>query len=64
LRVVVSGDGVRNSEAMDDVHEENHCLLGPDVGEGEDLNPLGKFVDGDQLVLKAPRFFLQKTDEV
>jgi hypothetical protein len=33
LCVVVHDDGVRNSEAMDDVYEEIHRLLGLDVGE-------------------------------
>jgi hypothetical protein len=53
LCVMVVDDGVRDSEAMDDVCEENHCLLGHDVGEGADLNPLGEFINCDQQVRKA-----------
>jgi hypothetical protein len=64
LCAVVDDNGVRDSEAMDDVREESHCLLGHDVGEGVDLNPLGEIVYGDQQVRKAPRCFLQRTDEV
>jgi hypothetical protein len=64
LHAMVRDDGVRDSEAMDDVHEETHCLLGPNVGEGADLNPLGEFVDGDQQVRKAPGCLLQRTNEV
>jgi hypothetical protein len=32
LRAIVGDDGVRDPEAMDDVGEECHCLLGPDAG--------------------------------
>jgi hypothetical protein len=49
---------------MNDVGEESYCLLGPDVGDGLDLDPLGEFVDGDQYVCKAPGCFLQRNDEV
>jgi hypothetical protein len=31
LGAIVSDDGVRDSKAMDDVGEERHRLLGPDV---------------------------------
>jgi hypothetical protein len=49
---------------MDDVREERYCLLEFDVGEGSDFNPLEEFVDGDQLVRKAPGCLLQRIDEV
>jgi hypothetical protein len=49
---------------MDDVGEELHCLLGPDAGQGSDLNPLGEFVDGDQQVRVALGCLLQGTDEI
>jgi hypothetical protein len=32
LGAIVVDDGVRDPEAMDDVGEERHRLLGPDVG--------------------------------
>jgi hypothetical protein len=32
---------------MNNVHEECDRLLGFDIGEGSDLDPLGEFVDGD-----------------
>jgi hypothetical protein len=32
LGAVVSDDGVRDREVMDDVGEERHRLLGPDAG--------------------------------
>jgi hypothetical protein len=51
-------------EAMDDVGEERHRLLGPDVVQGSDLDPLGEFVDGDQQVRVAPGCLLQRADEV
>jgi hypothetical protein len=51
-------------ESMDDVGEERHRLLGPDGGQGSELDPLGEFVDGDQQVREAPGFLLQGTNEV
>jgi hypothetical protein len=38
---------------MDNICEERYCLLRLDVGKGSDLDPLGKFVDGDQQVCEA-----------
>jgi hypothetical protein len=32
LRAIVSDDGVWDPKAMDDICEERHRLLGPDVG--------------------------------
>jgi hypothetical protein len=39
---------------MDDVGEEQHGLLRPDAGDGSCLDPLGKFVNGDEQVGEAP----------
>jgi hypothetical protein len=64
LRAIVGDDGVWDPESMDDVGEERHRLLGPNVGQGSDLDPLGEFVDGDQQVREAPGCLLQGTDEV
>jgi hypothetical protein len=58
LSVIVHDNGVGDSEAMDGVCEEYYCLLGFDVGEGSDFDPLGEFVDGNQHVRKAPRCLL------
>jgi hypothetical protein len=58
LGAVVGDDGVQDPEAMDDVGEERHRLLGPDAVEGSDLDPLGEFVR------EAPGCLLQGTDEV
>jgi hypothetical protein len=51
--VVVHDNGVWDPEAMDNICEERYCLLILDVGKGSDLDPLGKFVDGDQQVCEA-----------
>jgi hypothetical protein len=48
LGVVICDNGVGDPEAMDDVSKEHHCLLGPDVGEGPDLDPFGELANGDQ----------------
>jgi hypothetical protein len=61
---MVHDNGVWDPKAMDDIREERHCLLGLDVGEGSDLDPLGKFVDGDKQVHEAPGRLLQRTNEV
>jgi hypothetical protein len=60
----VGDDGVQDPEAMDDVGEERHRLLGPDAVQRSDLDPLGEFVDGDQQVRVAPGRLLQAADEV
>jgi hypothetical protein len=54
LGAVVRDDAVRNPKAMDDVGEEQHGLLRPDAGDGSCLDPLGKFVNGDEQVGEAP----------
>jgi hypothetical protein len=41
LGAVVRDDGVGDPEAMDDVREECHCLLGSDVDEGSGLDSFG-----------------------
>jgi hypothetical protein len=43
---------------MDDVGEEQHGLLCPNVGDGTGLDRLGKFVDDDEQVGEAPSCFL------
>jgi hypothetical protein len=63
LRAIIGDDGVWDPESMDDVGEECHRLLGPDAGQGSDLDPLGEIFDGDQQVREAPGCLLQGTDE-
>jgi hypothetical protein len=54
LRAVVSDDGIRNPEAVDDIHEEEHHLLGLDFGDGASLDPLRELVHSDKQVRVAP----------
>jgi hypothetical protein len=49
---------------MNDVREECNRLLGFNVVEGPNLDPLGEFVDGDQQVREASRCLLQRTNEI
>ena len=55
LHVVVHDDGVRDSEAMDDVEEEQHGLLELNRGDWSSLYPLCKLVYRDKQVGVAPR---------
>ena len=48
LRAVVHDDGVRDSKAKDDVHEEQHGLLRFDHGDRLSLYPLRELVHGDK----------------
>jgi hypothetical protein len=50
---VVRDDAVRNPKAVDDVGKKFHSLFRPDAGERTGLDPLGKFVDGDEQVGEA-----------
>jgi hypothetical protein len=54
LGVVVGDDQVGDPKAMNDIREEWDHLLGSNVVEGSDLDPLGEFVNGDHLVCEAP----------
>jgi hypothetical protein len=47
LRPVVGDDRFRHLELVDDVSEECHGLLRPEICDWAHLNPLGEFVDGD-----------------
>jgi hypothetical protein len=48
LRPVVGDDGIRHPEPVDDVSEERHGLLRPEIRDKAHLNPLGELIDGDQ----------------
>jgi hypothetical protein len=49
---------------MNDIHEECDRLLGFNIGEGPDLDPLEEFIDGHHQVRKTTGCLLQRTDEV
>jgi hypothetical protein len=48
LCAVVSDDGIRDPEPVDDVREEQHRLLGVDFSSRPSLDLLGKFIYGDE----------------
>jgi hypothetical protein len=48
LGSVVGDDGVRHPEPVDDVGEEHHGLLCPEIRDRAHLDPLGEFVDSNQ----------------
>jgi hypothetical protein len=54
LGAIVCDERIGDPKAMNNAHKECHRLLGFDIGEGSDLDPLGEFVDGDLQVHKAP----------
>jgi hypothetical protein len=49
---------------MNDIHEERDRLLGLNVVEGPDLDPLGEFVDGGHQVRETLGCLLQRTDKI
>ena len=61
---IVGDDGVWNSKPVDDVCEEQYCLLGFDLSDRSSLDPLGELVNGYQQVGIAPRGFLQRPNHV
>jgi hypothetical protein len=54
LGAIVRDDVVGNSKAVDDVGKKEHSLLRSDAGDRTGLDPLGKFVNGDEQVGEAP----------
>jgi hypothetical protein len=64
LSAIVSDDGVWDSEAMNDIGEKEHRLLGFDTHDRSGLDPFQEFVDGDKQVGAAPRCFLEGPDKV
>ena len=59
LHAIVPDNGVRDSEAMDDVEEEQHGLLRFDHGDRPSFYPLCKLVYGDKQVGVAPGALLR-----
>jgi hypothetical protein len=49
---------------MDDIGEERHRLLCPEIRNGAHFYPLGKLVDRNQQVSEAPRRLPQGPDDV
>ena len=64
LRAVVCDDGVQYSEAMDDVEEEQHSLLGHDRGDRSSFDPFCELVYGDKQVGVAPRHLFERPNQV
>jgi hypothetical protein len=62
LGAIVHDDAVGNSKAVDDVGKKEHSLLRPDAGDRMGLDPLGKFVNGDEQVGEAPNYPFQGSD--
>ena len=55
---IVGDDGVWNSEPVDDISEEQYCLLQFDLSDRSSLDPLGELVNSYQQVGVAPEGFL------
>ena len=61
LCAIICDNGVWDPKAVNDVGEECHCLFGPDVGDGSDLDPFGELIDCDQQVRVAPEWILSSS---
>ena len=61
---IVGDDGVWNPEPMDDISEEQYCLLGFDLSDQTSLDPLGELVNSYQQVGVAPGSFLQRPNHI
>jgi hypothetical protein len=57
LGPVVGDDGVRHSKTVDDVGEERHRLLSPEIGNGAHLYPLGNLSIATNKWVKPPGAF-------
>ena len=64
LRPIVGDDGIWDSEPVDDIRKEQHCLLGFDLGDWTSLDPFGEFVDGYEHMGIAPGCLLQRPNHV
>jgi hypothetical protein len=62
LGAIVYDDAVRNPKAVDDVSKKEHSLFTPDAGDRAGLDPLGKFVNGDEQVGEAASCPFQGSD--
>jgi hypothetical protein len=64
LGAIVRNDTVGNPKAVDDVSEKEHSLLGPDADDRTGLDPLGKFVNGNEQVGETASCPFQGSDKV
>jgi hypothetical protein len=64
LGAIVGDDCVRYAEAVNDVGEEGYRLLGADVDDGSNLDPLGKLVDNYEEVSEAPERLSERSHHV
>ena len=64
LRAIVCDDGVRYSEAMDDVEEEQHSLLELDRGDRPSFDPFCELVYGDKQVGVAPGRLFERPNQI
>ena len=64
LRPIVGDDGIWDSEPVDDIRKEQHCLLGFDLGDWTSLDPFGEFVDGYKQMGMASGCLLQRPNHV
>lgn len=64
LGVIVNDNVIRDPGPLDDVLDKLHRALRLEVGDGSDLDPLGKLVDGNQEVIKSPMSLLEFVDHV
>jgi hypothetical protein len=62
LGAIVRDDAVGNSKAVDDVGKKEHSLLRPDASDRTGLDPLEKFVNGNEQVGEAPNCPFQGSD--
>jgi hypothetical protein len=60
LCAVVGDDRIWDPEAINDVSEERHCLLGAVFHYGSGFGPFGKFVDDHDQVCEAPRALVRE----
>jgi hypothetical protein len=64
LGVIVRDGAVGNPQAVDDVGKKEHSLLRPDAGDRMGLDPLRKFVNGNEQVGETASCPFQGSDEV
>jgi hypothetical protein len=64
LGAIVRNDAVGNPKAVDDVGKKEHSLLRPDAGDRSGLDPLGKFINGNEQVGEAASCLFRGSDEV
>jgi hypothetical protein len=62
LGAIIRDEAVGNSKVVDNVGKKEHSLLRPHAGDSTGLDPLGKFVDGDEQVGEAASCPFQGSD--